>query len=98
MYKLCHTSAIFLLGFFLAILTACKNVRQPHEVELLAYPGYTGVYEGFTLVLDDRFDRFNGEHWQKGDGAVGGESMCRFQDQGVQVIDGILELVIRESW
>ena len=94
MLKLCHASAIFLFCPLLALLTACKNAQQPPESELLAYPGYTGIYEGFTLVLDDRF---NDAYWQKGDGAVGGESMYRFQDQGVQVVDGILELVIREE-
>jgi len=98
MFKIRHPSAIFLFGLFLALLTACQNGQQRHESELLAYPGYTGIYEGFTLVLDDRFDRFNDAYWQKGDGAVGGESMCRFQEQGVQVVDGILELVIREEW
>ena len=39
--------------------------------ELLAYPGYTGEYPGFTLVLDDRFDSFDAEVWRRGDGAVG---------------------------
>ena len=71
--------------------------------ELVAYPGYTGDYPGFTLRLDERFDRFDPDIWAKGDGAVGGEAMCRFTANGVQVVDGILELVIRkehvpESW
>lgn len=63
-----------------------------------AYPGYTGVYPGYTLKLDERFDSFNGNIWAKGDGAVGGESMCRFQPQGVQVANGNLELVIRNEY
>lgn len=64
---------------------------------VIAYPGYTGEYEGFTLIYDDRFNTFNADVWSKGDGAVGGESMCRFQPQGVQVVDGVLELVIRQE-
>lgn len=64
---------------------------------LVAYPGYTGEYEGFTLVLDERFDALDSEVWRKGDGAVGEEAMCRFQDQGVQVVDGILELIVQEG-
>jgi hypothetical protein len=61
---------------------------------LAAYPGYTGTYDGFTLVLDERFDKLDSTIWKKGDGAVGGESMCRFTRQGVRIRDGILELVI----
>ena len=64
---------------------------------LIAYPGYTGEYPGFTLVLDDRFDSFDTEVWRKGDGAVGTEAMCRFQDQGVNVANGMLELVVQEG-
>jgi beta-glucanase (GH16 family) len=62
-----------------------------------AYPGYTGVYPGFTLRLDERFDRFDPEIWKKGDGAVGSEAMCRFTDSGVEVNDGVLELIIRKQ-
>jgi endo-1,3-1,4-beta-glycanase ExoK len=65
---------------------------------ILAYDGYTGQYPGYTLVLDERFDSFNSTVWKKGDGAVGGESICRFQPQGVQVVDGNMELVIREEY
>jgi len=64
---------------------------------LIAYPGYTGEYPGFTLVLDDRFDSFDTEVWRKGDGAVGTEAMCRFQDQGVNVANGMLELIVQEG-
>lgn len=63
-----------------------------------AYPGYTGVYAGYTLKLDDRFDSLNTAVWAKGDGAVGTESMCRFTPQGVQVVGGNLELVIRNEY
>lgn len=70
---------------------------KPKATELLAYSGYTGEYEGFSLVLDERFDTFNSAIWSKGDGAVGAEAMCRFQPQGVQIIDGLLELVVRKE-
>ncbi len=70
---------------------------SPKDQDIVAFEGYTGEYEGFTLVLDERFDEFNPKIWSKGDGAVGGESVCRFQPQGVQIVDGILELVIREE-
>jgi beta-glucanase (GH16 family) len=49
------------------------------------------------LRLDERFDRFNQDIWKKGDGAVGSEAMCRFTANGVQVVDGMLELVIRKE-
>lgn len=62
-----------------------------------AYPGYTGSYAGFSLVLDERFDTFNEAVWAKGDGAVGKESMCRFQDRGVQIKEGNLELLVEEQ-
>ena len=62
-----------------------------------AYPNYTGEYPGFTLRLDERFDRFDPEIWKKGDGAVGSEAMCRFTDSGVEVNNGVLELVIRKE-
>lgn len=65
--------------------------------ELQSYPGYTGVYPGFTLAIDDRFDAFDEALWRRGDGAVGGEALCRFQPQGVQIRDGLLELVIRKE-
>jgi beta-glucanase (GH16 family) len=61
-----------------------------------AYPGYNGEYPGFSLVLDERFDRLNQEIWAIGDGAVGTESACRFQDNGVRVAEGTLTLIIDE--
>ncbi len=63
-----------------------------------AYSGYTGVYSGFTLKLDERFDSLNTNIWAKGDGAVGHESMCRFTSNGVQVSNGLLELIIRNEY
>jgi beta-glucanase (GH16 family) len=49
------------------------------------------------LRLDERFNRVDPEVWAKGDGAVGSEAMCRFTAAGVQVVEGVLELVIREE-
>ncbi|WP_372863459.1 family 16 glycosylhydrolase, partial [Pseudoalteromonas sp.] len=62
-----------------------------------AYADYTGEYRGFSLVLDERFEKFNPEVWSKGDGAVGSESVCRFQSQGVEVANGQLNLIIRKE-
>ncbi len=62
-----------------------------------AYAGYSGEYPGFTLVLDERFDTLDETVWAIGDGAVGTESMCRFQNEGVVLRDGTLELVIDEK-
>jgi len=59
-----------------------------------AYPGYSGRYPGFSLVLDDRFDTLDERIWNTGDGAVGTESACRFQDEAVRVQDGVLELSV----
>lgn len=73
------------------------NTTPPSNLPT-AYPGYTGVYSGYTLKLDDRFNSLNTGIWAKGDGAVGGESICRFQPQGVQVVNGNLELVIRNQY
>ena len=74
------------------------SCSQPLEEPLPeVYPGYTGEYPGFTLKLDERFDRFDPEIWEKGDGAVGAEAICRFTADGVQIVDGELELVIREE-
>lgn len=63
-----------------------------------AYSGYTGVYSGFTLKLDERFDSLNTNVWAKGDGAVGSESICRFTSNGVQISNGLLELVVRKEF
>ncbi len=59
--------------------------------------GYTGAYPGFTLVLDDRFDNLDRTVWAVGDGAVGTEAMCRFQEGGVRVVDGVLELIVDDE-
>lgn len=65
---------------------------------LESYPGYTGVYSGYTLKLDERFNSFNSQIWAKGDGAVGAESICRFTPQGVQVVNGKMELIVRNEY
>ncbi len=83
-------------GFNVDSFTVSQAQTNPDS--LAAYPGYTGNYAGFTLKLDDRFDNFNPSVWARGDGAVGGESDCRFQQQGVEVSNGLLELIIREEF
>ncbi|MEO0548469.1 MAG: family 16 glycosylhydrolase [Pseudomonadota bacterium] len=82
------------------LLSACSIAGSEVSIadaELEAYPGFTGAYEGFTLVIDERFDHFNPDIWRRGDGAVGTESMCRFQEQGVVVKDGMLNLIVSEE-
>lgn len=88
---------ICLPGLLLAASCAATTDAAPPEPGLVAYPSYTGSYQGFSLVVDERFDRFDETLWRTGDGAVGGESMCRFQPQGVQVQDGILKLVVQKE-
>lgn len=78
----------------LLVSTTLGNSHPSAEL-ITAYPGYSGEYTGFSLVLDERFDRFNKSIWKTGDGAVGVESACRFQPQGVQVDDGILTLLVQ---
>lgn len=87
------------LVLFFPFVCSCAAVSEEtgSSASLMAYPGFTGEYDGFTLVFDERFDSFNHDVWKKGDGAVGGEADCRFQPQGVQVSDGILALVIQEE-
>jgi len=88
----------FLVAMTLLLPWAAASCAQQREKSLPeAYPGYTGDYPGFTLRLDERFNRFDPEVWAKGDGAVGSEAMCRFTAAGVQVVEGVLELVIREE-
>jgi endo-1,3-1,4-beta-glycanase ExoK len=85
----------------LIILSGCVQgtfEAEQRNVEDLpnAYAGYKGIYSDFTLILDERFDVFDEQIWEVGDGAVGGEAACRFQHQGVQVKDGLLNLIIRQ--
>ncbi len=92
--------AYVLSAILLVSLWSCSTQNSSTssiDKSLIAYPEYTGEYDGFSLVLDERFDDFNEDIWKKGDGAVGAEAHCRFQDQGVQVTDGLLELVIRQE-
>ncbi|MFT6731833.1 MAG: endo-1,3-1,4-beta-glycanase ExoK [Polaribacter sp.] len=93
-------STVLLCSIFSIALLSCSTMGSPKTLidePLIAYPEYTGEYAGFHLVLDDRFNHFNDALWDKGDGGVGGETLCRFQDQGVQVVDGVLELVVRKQ-
>lgn len=90
------------LAIVMMLLSSC--VRSPLEqsydsVENLptAYSGYTGTYSGFSLVLDERFNVFDTQIWEIGDGAVGGEAACRFQSQGVKVDNGLLNLIIQQE-
>lgn len=79
-------------------LTACATptVSKYHQSDKLqSYTGYTGQYDGYTLVIDERFNEFDDSLWRTGDGAVGGESMCRFQPQGVVVEEGRLKLIVQ---
>ncbi|MEM8937401.1 MAG: family 16 glycosylhydrolase [Pseudomonadota bacterium] len=92
---------VIIIAVMAATLAACapKNAADDQlENSIEAYPGYTGAYDGFSLVIDERFDDFDDTLWAKGDGAVGGESICRFHDEGIQVYDGVLDLVIREQY
>ena len=88
--------SIHCLTMLLGCVT-CNVWAATQEKPLISYPNYSGQYQGFTLVLDERFDEFNGEIWKKGDGAVGAEAYCRFVDHGIQIVDGVLELVIRKE-
>jgi endo-1,3-1,4-beta-glycanase ExoK len=95
------TKQIMILLISLLVLSSCKvgSGAQHSGVDNLpiAYAGFTGQYSGFSLVLDERFDFLNENIWEIGDGAVGGEAACRFQPQGVQVNNGLLNLIIREE-
>lgn len=84
----------FSAALWFVLLVGC----QPDTLEVpVAYEGYLGDYPGFSLVLDERFNAFDEAVWTKGDGAVGKESACRFQDEGVRVQDGVLELLVLQS-
>jgi len=65
--------------------------------DIESYPGYTGQYQNFTLSVDERFDTFDTQLWSTGDGAVGKEGDCRFQIQGVQMRNGVMELTVNEE-
>ena len=92
---------LVLINMLLILLSACTHKSPQQDSDIAptpkAYPAYTGIYPGFSLVLDERFDAFNPSIWEKGDGAVGAEAACRFQPQGVQVSDGILNLLIQQE-
>ncbi|MFT5995867.1 MAG: endo-1,3-1,4-beta-glycanase ExoK [Glaciecola sp.] len=92
---------VFAVGLGVIVMSGCSKEPLNEQNDLkslpIAYEGYTGIYPNYSLVLDEQFDEFNTDIWQKGDGAVGGESVCRFQPQGIQVIDGILNFIIKEE-
>lgn len=81
---------------FLISLSLCTAYAHSED-NFIAYPGYSGNYAGYTLKVDERFNRFNSDLWQKGDGAVGHESSCRFTPQGVQVDKGVLNLIVNRE-
>ena len=93
-----HSMCLIIL---MVMLNGCMRVAVTQDSGQdnlpIAYTGYSGQYNGFSLMLDERFDRFDKDIWKIGDGAVGGEAICRFQPQGVQVDNGILNLIIREE-
>ena len=86
------------LGLLTVLLLGSCGAGPTGESPPESYTGYTGEYPGFSLVLDERFDAFDDEVWEIGDGAVGEESMCRFHAQGVKVADGMLQLRIDRSY
>lgn len=92
-------SPLLFTAIVLASTAACATtaIQAPVAEELIAYPSYSGAYDGFTLTVDERFDAFDETLWRTGDGAVGGESMCRFHPDGVTVEDGKLKLFVREK-
>ena len=94
MWHLSHKSVLCVL--VLAWLPPVKG-HASSVSDLISYEGYTGNYPGYTLKLDERFDYFDETIWEKGDGAVGSESQCRFQQQGVKIEDGYLSLIIRSE-
>ncbi|MFT7559181.1 MAG: beta-glucanase (GH16 family) [Flavobacteriales bacterium] len=65
--------------------------------EFESYPGYTGLYPNFTMTLDDRFEFLDTNFWETGDGGFN-ENDCRFQPQGVQFINGKMQLVVAEEF
>jgi endo-1,3-1,4-beta-glycanase ExoK len=90
------------LSILIMLLSSCGSgsldlIHNKVDDLPAAYAGYTGNYRDFTLVLDERFDTFDTQIWEIGDGAVGAEAACRFQPQGVQVDNGLLNLIIRQE-
>ncbi|MEL7109952.1 MAG: family 16 glycosylhydrolase [Pseudomonadota bacterium] len=93
-------SACLWVGLSSIAVASCATTASPIEDgsdTLKTYPNYSGTYEGFSLTVDERFDALDPALWRPGDGAVGGESMCRFQDEGVVLENGILKLVVKEQ-
>lgn len=78
----------------LAACTTPTSTADPQSNLPVSYAGYSGEYASFELVIDERFDSFDTALWRSGDGAVGGESMCRFQPEGIRIEDGSLKLIV----
>lgn len=100
--NLTHLKQSLSVGMVMMLLSGCVGNSLDDESNTMqglpkAYAGYTGRYNNFTLVLDERFDALNKQIWQIGDGAVGDESACRFQPKGVKVENGLLKLIIRQE-
>jgi len=79
-----------------SFLLSLSDVDEGGDHLPAAYPGYTGVYQGFTLVQDDRFSELDNSFWETGDGGFT-ENDCRFVPQGVQFADGVMSLTIQEE-
>ena len=77
-----------------ASLIAC-NATKPNAMPA-AYPGYSGDYPGFTLMIDDRFDKFEQDIWHKGDCGFM-EPASRFVSDNVQVNNGTMKLIINKE-
>jgi beta-glucanase (GH16 family) len=96
---------IIVVNIAMILLSGCTETSQQDVIREdsdivtgpIAYAAYTGVYQGYSLVFDERFDVFNNNIWKKGDGAVGSEAICRFQPQGVKVADGLLTLLVQKE-
>lgn len=89
----------FVSALLFGVLTGCAAPKDTVKEEaidtLIAYPDYSGTYDGFTLKIDERFNTLNPALWKTGDGAVGAEAKCRFHPDGVQLADGVLQLVVK---
>ena len=91
-----RTFAVAILSGVVAACATPSDVTElAHDEALIAYADYNGTYDGFSLVIDERFDTLDPSLWKIGDGAVGAEADCRFHPKGVQIEDGVLQLVIK---
>lgn len=70
------------------------KIEAEAQSDLIAYPGYTGKYPGFTLEIDDNFDDYDTEVWTKAHNHTFTEPQCIFEERGVQYNEGIMALTI----